>query len=517
MKLRLINGQILVSKSHDDSCCSMDERWERCIRVVFVTLKKYMKYVLLVGALFMVLSMCYYGFRGALPRAESQDIDQWEQAVAAVNGQKITRRQFLNAVASEMNNRQWYYGPVRPEQEEEINAEALERLITDRLLLQAVEEENVAVTQEELDAETQKLKEEFESEEEFNKWMDNVGVTLKILEDYFKDYVKVNKLIDSKMGVVEVTDADIQDYYEGVELSQIFVSNAEDSLTIAQEVHAKLIGGGDFAELAEEYSDDQSAFNGGSLGFVRRDESRDPKLMEAAFALEVGEISPIISTDDGHYILRVTEKRLVGDDEYEKNKDAIKEELINARKNQNVNQWFADYRKTANIEIFDNQMKAYNLVAEGKYDEALVEYEKAVAERPQDPYLRVSVARVYQQKGDDENVVKSYEAAVDLATSDANLRWLLGNAYMRVDRQDEAVVEFKKASELAYEDTYENMLLHFYLQMTYEQLGMKEEAQTESAILQKMQDVVFGQYEDEAESTEVPDGDVDAEADEDGE
>lgn len=485
--------------------------------MVFVTLKKYMKYVLLVGALFMVLSMCYYGFRGALPRAGSQDIDQYDEAVAKVNGQDITRRQFLNAVASEMNSHQWYNGPVRPEDEEELSARALERLITDRLLLQAVKEEKIEVTQEELNVEIQKLKEEFESEEKFNEWMDSVGVTVKILEDYYTDFVKVNKLIDLKMGVVEASDADIKDYYEGVELSQIFVSSAEDALAIAQDVHAKLIGGGDFAELAEEYSDDQSAYYGGSLGFVRRDDFKDPKLMEAAFALEVGEISPIVSTDDGHYILKITEKKLVGDDEYEENKDAIKEELMNVKKNQNVNQWFADYRDKANIEIYDSQMKGYTLVAEGKFDEALVEYEKAIAERPADPYLHVSLARVYQQKGDNENVVKSFETAADLATSDANLRWLLGNAYMRVDRQDEAVDEFKKASELAYDDTYENMMLHLYLQMTYEQLGMEEEAQSESAIFQEMQTTVFGQYGDETENTEVPDGDVDADSAEDGE
>lgn len=486
--------------------------------MVFVTLKKYMKWVLFVGALCMVLSAFYIGFRGSLPRVDGQDMAQYDEPVAKVNGQDITWRQFLNAIASEMQNYQWYYGPVRPEDEEALSAVALDKLITDRLLLQAVEEEKISVTREELDAEIQKLKDEFESEEEFNTWMNSVGVTMKILEEYYTDYVKVTKLIELKKGVVEVTEDDIRNYYEGVELNQIFISSGEDALVRAQEIHAQLISGEDFGELAYEYSDDyQSAFYGGSVGFVRRGDFTEAELMEAAFALEVGEISPVISSADGYYIFQISGKKLVGDEEYEENKDAIKEELIARRQNENVNQWFADYRAKANIEIYDSQMKAYNLASEGKYEEAIVEYEKAIAKRAQDAYLYVSLAKVYQRLEDNENVIKNLELAVDRATSDPNLRWMLAKAYLEAERQDEAVAELKKASELAYESSYDNMLLHYYLYMEYQQLGMEEEAEAEFVIFQEMQNVIFGLYEDEAEDNEVSDGNTGEDVEQDDE
>lgn len=79
--------------------------------MVFVTLKKYMKYVLLVGAVFMVLSMCYYGIRGVLPGG--QDSSNANEPVAKVNGQVIKQGQFLQALASEMNNYLMYYGYLR--------------------------------------------------------------------------------------------------------------------------------------------------------------------------------------------------------------------------------------------------------------------------------------------------------------------------------------------------------------------------------------------------------------------
>ncbi|SGY17824.1 BQ5605_C015g07905 [Microbotryum silenes-dioicae] len=59
-----------------------------------------------------------------------------------------------------------------------------------------------------------------------------------------------------------------------------------------------------FARVAKAESDCSSAREGGDLGFFGRQQMQKP-FEEAAFALKVGEMSPIIQTDSGlHLILR---------------------------------------------------------------------------------------------------------------------------------------------------------------------------------------------------------------------
>ncbi|KZV65490.1 rotamase-domain-containing protein [Peniophora sp. CONT] len=59
-----------------------------------------------------------------------------------------------------------------------------------------------------------------------------------------------------------------------------------------------------FAELAREHSDDSSHTNGGDLGVFGLGQMQKP-FEDAAFALQVGEMSDVISTDSGvHLILR---------------------------------------------------------------------------------------------------------------------------------------------------------------------------------------------------------------------
>ncbi len=74
------------------------------------------------------------------------------------------------------------------------------------------------------------------------------------------------------------------------------------------EVQQKLGGGGDFAKLAQEYSDDPgSAAQGGELGWFGRG-SMVPEFEEATFKLEPGQTSGLIKTTYGYHLVQVLEK-----------------------------------------------------------------------------------------------------------------------------------------------------------------------------------------------------------------
>ncbi|MBU2491361.1 MAG: peptidylprolyl isomerase [Bacteroidetes bacterium] len=83
----------------------------------------------------------------------------------------------------------------------------------------------------------------------------------------------------------------------------------EKSLDKIKDIKTKLENGEDFGELAKNYSDDKgSAVNGGSLGpFQRRTMVRP--FDEAAFKLNIGEVSDIVKTDYGYHIIKVTDEQ----------------------------------------------------------------------------------------------------------------------------------------------------------------------------------------------------------------
>lgn len=103
---------------------------------------------------------------------------------------------------------------------------------------------------------------------------------------------------------------------ERVQASHILISVAQDAseeeaqlaLAKAISITQRLNNGEDFATLAEQFSDDAgSAANGGDLGFFGRGQMV-PEFEEAAFSLPIGQISEPVRSQFGYHIIKVTGK-----------------------------------------------------------------------------------------------------------------------------------------------------------------------------------------------------------------
>jgi len=77
--------------------------------------------------------------------------------------------------------------------------------------------------------------------------------------------------------------------------------------TRAETLRDRIVGGEDFAEIARQFSADRgSGRQGGSLGSFGRGQLVRP-LDEAIFALEVGEIGPVVETPFGYHVVQLQE------------------------------------------------------------------------------------------------------------------------------------------------------------------------------------------------------------------
>lgn len=156
-------------------------------------------------------------------------------------------------------------------------------------------------------------------------------------------YVKLS--VDDLKDDVSVSDEDVAAWYEENKdqyrteerrrVSHILIASEEDSEEAQQKAEsllAELKNGADFATLAEENSDDfGSAEEGGDLDYILPGQM-DAAFDEAAFALEsAGDITDVVRTEYGYHIIKLTDLQPETVKSLAEVQDSIKENLLTER------------------------------------------------------------------------------------------------------------------------------------------------------------------------------------------
>jgi peptidyl-prolyl cis-trans isomerase C len=132
----------------------------------------------------------------------------------------------------------------------------------------------------------------------------------------------------------------------------------------AKDVSARLAKGEDFEALAKELSLDGSKEYGGDLGYFTAEEMV-PAFSETAFSLEVGEVSQPVQTEFGWHVIKLEDRRTGGAQPFEDVEDAIRMVLLR----QSVQDRLVELRQTAEIEVFDPDLKRLQEATEKQRDE----------------------------------------------------------------------------------------------------------------------------------------------------
>jgi parvulin-like peptidyl-prolyl isomerase len=83
----------------------------------------------------------------------------------------------------------------------------------------------------------------------------------------------------------------------------------------AQDIKTELDGGGDFAAIARERSDDPSKSSDGLLGWIQADDGQYGEYFTAAADAEVGAVVGPVKNESGWYLLKVQDVRPAGDNQ----------------------------------------------------------------------------------------------------------------------------------------------------------------------------------------------------------
>jgi len=284
-----------------------------------------------------------------------------------------------------------------PERITDIKKRVLDQMIDDRILAEEAKKKAIHVSQLEVDDGVKKVRTRFQTEDEFNNELQKEALTYEAFRKHIQEQIGTIKLIDQevKAKTTPPTDAEIKDLYdtlvailqdkpipgshtatevdelkslaramdhrfgERVRARHILVrvgpnaSKEERAAALAKikDVQRQLKAGADFADLAKKYSDDPgSKDHGGDLGYFSHGDMVDT-FEKAAFALNVGDTSDIVSTDFGYHIIRIDEKKAASKFSYDDVKDDLKEYLFQQRAAKKFETYIKDLRSKAEIKI----------------------------------------------------------------------------------------------------------------------------------------------------------------------
>ncbi|MDT7952116.1 MAG: peptidylprolyl isomerase [Acetobacteraceae bacterium] len=250
-----------------------------------------------------------------------------ERIVAVVNGDAITSgdvtaRGRLFALSTGL--------PVTPEVLNRLRPQVLKQLVDERLRLQEVQRRKIVVG----DRDIAEAIGEIEARNGMPKGalgaaLQGRGVAMRTLIDQVRVQLGWTKVLREELGSkADITDADIAEQQRlfkaqtgqpEFHVGEIFIpidepAKAEDAQHFAETVITELRQGAPFPVVAAQFSQSQTALQGGDLGWVRASQL-DPEVATVIREMPPGAISNPVRVPGGIDIVTLTGKRIIGRDQ----------------------------------------------------------------------------------------------------------------------------------------------------------------------------------------------------------
>ena len=247
-----------------------------------------------------------------------------DQIIAVVNGQIITRRDVedrgrLFALSTGL--------PMNDDVLNRLRPQITRQLIDERLRMQEIQQRHINVPIEQIANSITDI--EKRNNMPTNALRDRLGkdgVSITTLIDQIRVQLSWTGVLREQLGERgRVSSADIRQRQESLrreagepeyQISEIFVPvddprNTGDALKFATTVIQQLREGAPFPIVAAQFSQSQTALDGGSLGWVQAD-NLDPGVVAVAKEMPVGAVSNAIRVAGGYEIITLAGRRQVG-------------------------------------------------------------------------------------------------------------------------------------------------------------------------------------------------------------
>lgn len=284
--------------------------------------------------------------------------------VARVNGITIDGRELRRAKKVLLRGQ-----TVPAEQQAALDKQAIEQLVSAELLYQAAAKLAIKDMDKQIDAKLAQGKARFKDEQEFKNAIKDLEMDEKDLREYTRRDLLISHFVETEfVPKAAVSETEIRAFYdknpdkfkrgETFKASHILIGT--DAKTTADEkkkaaekaekLRKELTGGSDFAALAKENSTCPSAQQGGDLGFFAKGQMV-PAFEKAVIALKTGEISPVVETQFGYHIIKLTDRKPAQALDFKDVKTKLGEYLKGQKVNEAIQKYLEETKKSAKVEI----------------------------------------------------------------------------------------------------------------------------------------------------------------------
>ncbi len=293
-----------------------------------------------------------------------------DRVIAVVNDDVITQYEVDSTLELILKRNEQ---SIRPEDRERIASEGrkalVDRMISDLIIRQEARRLGITIREDELTSTIQ------EALAKRNLTIDNLQEALikdgtnyeKYREATRTDMLKTRIMQREIRPRVTVTNEEIGAYYqehrneyEGklrVRLLMISLplpAGSDEEARAAQKEKAesilKRIQAGEYFEILANENARGPERSGGDIGYVEKG-TMNPAIEEAAFNLKSGEVSGVIETPQGFYIIKALDKRGGGSLSLRATRAEIEERLFVEKMDKKFAEWLAEKRQKAHIEI----------------------------------------------------------------------------------------------------------------------------------------------------------------------
>jgi len=284
-----------------------------------------------------------------------------EGPVALVNGKEIDKSRFY----AELDKAAKHGAKIPPERVARIRANILNRMIEEELIEQAIQEDKIVISKSDLKKAYEAYRSKFKSDDQFDNYLKHGKHSEGTIKDRIEKKKALEKLID-KRGSLKVTNAEIEEFYtknqkfyfekEAVHARHILFKLKPDaekndqarSMKKVERVQKLIKKGVNFETLAKEFSEGPTGPKGGDLGFFRRGQMVKP-FEDAAFALQVNDVSGPVRTKFGYHLIQVIERREESQKPLAEVKEQIRASLRNKRFFQERRKLLENLKKDAKV------------------------------------------------------------------------------------------------------------------------------------------------------------------------
>lgn len=245
-----------------------------------------------------------------------------ETVYATVNGQSILIRDYANAFNATLKQK-YYHGKVPEGQMAEVREEVLNQMVMRILLIDEAKRRNLSLDEKKVAETIAGYEAQYAASP---VWKQNRERLLPGLQQQLAGQNLLEQLEKSVRSVPEPSAAEVRQFYdrhpdlftepEKLHLSVILLTVDpsapktawEQARAEAQTIHARLLGGADFAEAARLHSSGKEAEQGGDLGYVHRGMLPEA-LQQKIDDVKVGTIAEPITLLEGVAIFRLMDRR----------------------------------------------------------------------------------------------------------------------------------------------------------------------------------------------------------------